>query len=57
MTALGVRWGDLQLPREEQALLPVSHVNLGSLLARHHHPVTFAHLAEPMVTLTQPLNV
>ena len=57
MTASGVCWGDLQLPQEEQALPPVSRVNLGSLLAWRHHPVPSAHLAEPMVTLTRPLNV
>ena len=57
MTASGVCWGDLQLPQEEQALPPVSRVNLGSSLAWRPHPVTSAHLAEPMVTLTRPLNV
>ena len=56
MTASGVGWGDLQLPLEEQALHPVSRVNLGSLLAWRHHPVTSAHLAEPTVTLTRPPN-
>ena len=57
MTASDVSWGDLQLPLEEQALPPVSRVNLGSLLAWRHQLVTSAHLAEPMVTLTRPLNV
>jgi hypothetical protein len=56
MTASDVSWGDLQLPLEEPALPPVSRVNLGSLLAWRHHPVTSAHLAEPMVTLTRPPN-
>ena len=56
MTASDVGWGDLQLPLEELVLPPVSRVNLGSLLAWRHHPVTSAHLAEPMVTLTRPLN-
>ena len=57
MTASDVSWEDLQQPQEEQALPLVSRVNLGSLLAWRHHPVTSAHLAEPMLTLTQPPNV
>ena len=54
MTASDVSWGDLQLPLEEPALPPVSRVNLGSLLAWRHHPVTSAHLAELMTTPIQP---